>query len=356
MANTHKTNSKHGLIHCDNCGEEYSSTYRRCPFCDEDNDYEDDYEYEDESGEHPSSRPGGKRLARSVRRGGGYRKVSPVRVISLLVSLVVILAAAWVVIAKVIPLIQRGNITPVDPSVSQVAAAPSASQPSAVEDPPVSESPAADNSPAPSDETTDVSDAPAPSDTQADVSPEPDVSSSAAPAASGATEFSLSKSDVTFSSQYPDPVTLKATFTPSGSTGALTWSSSDPDVAAVDSSGKVSRGSKSGVATITATLPSGVSHSCTVRNQTGGSSGSGSSGSYAINNADFTLYTAGETYQLKVSGYTGSVTWSSSDASLVTVSADGTCTAVGVGVGKCTITGTLENGSTVTSIARIDIS
>jgi hypothetical protein len=354
MANTHKTNSKHGLIHCDNCGEEYSSTYRRCPFCDEDNDYEEDYEYEDESGEHPPSRGGGKRLAPSSRRGGGYRKASPVRVISLLVSLVVILAAAWVVIAKVVPLIRRGDITPVDPDVSQVAAAPSASQPSAKEDPPASENPSVDNTPAPSDETPDVSDAPTPSDTQTDVSPEPDVSTS--PAASGATEFSLNKSDVTFSSQYPDPVTLKATFTPSGSTSALTWSSSDPDVATVDSSGKVSRGSKSGVATITATLPSGVSHSCTVRNQTGGSSESGSSGSYAINNADFTLYTAGETYQLKVSGYTGSVTWSSSDASLVTVGADGTCTAVGTGVGKCTITGTLENGSTVTSIARIDIS
>ena len=26
------------LIHCDACGEDYSSTYRRCPFCGERND------------------------------------------------------------------------------------------------------------------------------------------------------------------------------------------------------------------------------------------------------------------------------------------------------------------------------
>ena len=25
--------SRDMLIHCDSCGEEYSSTYRRCPFC-----------------------------------------------------------------------------------------------------------------------------------------------------------------------------------------------------------------------------------------------------------------------------------------------------------------------------------
>ena len=23
------------MIHCENCGEDYASTYKRCPFCDE---------------------------------------------------------------------------------------------------------------------------------------------------------------------------------------------------------------------------------------------------------------------------------------------------------------------------------
>jgi hypothetical protein len=341
MAGKRTSGSRQSLIRCDNCGEEYSSTYRRCPFCDEYDEYESGYEDEDEYEDdaQPTPRGGGKRLTRSPRRGGGYRTTSPVRVISFVVSLVVILLAVWIVVAKVLPLVRRGDAVSIDLSASPSAQV-SADAGTQGDDRSADQDAAPSDAPASSDAGTDVSDAPV----------------SDAPAADGATQFSLSKSEFSFSDRYPDPVTLTVTFTPAGSTGTLTWSSSDPDVASVDSAGKVSRGAKSGVATITASLPGGVSHTCTVHNQVGSASQSGSSGSYTINNADFTLTRRGETYQLKVRGYTGGITWSSSNTSLVTVSADGTCTAVGTGAGHCTITAALDDGSKVTAIARISIS
>ncbi len=65
------------VVRCEKCGEDYSVTYKRCPFCDE--------------------RPGrggvvGKRVANT--RGGGYgRPVNPVQIVGLVVSLVLIIAA-----------------------------------------------------------------------------------------------------------------------------------------------------------------------------------------------------------------------------------------------------------------------
>lgn len=107
------TKRKSGLIHCDNCGEYYSASYRRCPFCDE---YDDEYEASDDYSDSPSQRSGGgKRLAQSNRRGGGYTRTSPLKVISIIISLAVILFAAWIVVTKIMPLVQRGNIDPPNP-------------------------------------------------------------------------------------------------------------------------------------------------------------------------------------------------------------------------------------------------
>lgn len=344
MATNRKPGSRPGLIHCENCGEDYSASYRRCPFCDEYDEYEDSYEPSYDRSERSSSRSsGGKRLAQSNRRGGGYTRTSPLKVISIIISLAVILFAVWIVVAKFMPMIRRSDaVPPLDPD-SSVSGNPSSD-------------PAPDNSP----------------DTSPDVSPDvsdqpeipPDVSTPTTPAPGEATGFSLNKSEFAISDRYPDPVTLKVTFTPAGTTGTITWTSSNPDVASVDESGKVSPGAKSGTATITAALSNGVTQTCKVYNQTTGSASTSNtnqntttvSGTYTVNNPDFTLYRAGETYQLKVKNYTGSVTWSSSNTSIATVSSDGTCTAVGTGKGSCTITGTLDNGATVKAIVRINIS
>ena len=348
MANKRTPGSRPGLIHCDNCGEDYSSSYRRCPFCDEYSAYEEEseYEYEDEGSRRASTRSGGKRLAPSNRRGGGYRKTSLVKSIFYLLSLAIILAAIWIVVTKVMPLIQRGDIDPPDPDTVQ--------SDSAFSDPDDSGLDNSDPDPAVSG---GVSAPP-------EGSPTPDVSND--PSDGGATGLSLSRSEFSISDDYPDPVTLTVTFSPAGTTAAVTWSSSDPDVASVDENGKVSAGSKRGSATITATLPNGASQTCKVYNQRTGASSSSSgdtSGNtspapttYTINNPDFTFYRTGETYQLKVNGYTGSVSWSSSNTGIATVSSDGTVTAAGSGRGSCTVTGTLDNGTTVEAIVRINIS
>ena len=70
------------VIRCENCGEDYSVTYRRCPFCDE--------------------RPGragvsGKRVANT--RGGGYgRPASALRITSWIISFALILCAGLIVV------------------------------------------------------------------------------------------------------------------------------------------------------------------------------------------------------------------------------------------------------------------
>ena len=106
------------LIHCPNCGEDYASTYRRCPFCNNkpardsreeddlepfplvDADREDAVDYEQPYDDTPAAPRGGKRLAsaplrtgsgrggRSGSTGGGYgRRPSPARIAVYLVSL-----------------------------------------------------------------------------------------------------------------------------------------------------------------------------------------------------------------------------------------------------------------------------
>ena len=76
------TNRRSDVVRCENCGEDYSITYKRCPFCDE--------------------RPGrggyggGKRVSNT--RGGGYgAPANPLRVAVLIISLALIIAAMFIV-------------------------------------------------------------------------------------------------------------------------------------------------------------------------------------------------------------------------------------------------------------------
>ena len=343
MAANRKPGSRPSLIHCEYCGEDYSSTYRRCPFCDEYDEYE---EMESTSSDYRSApRSRGKRVAQSRRRGGGYTRVSPFQIVAVLLSLAVIIAAIWIVVTQLGPLINRGNVDTIDPD------APGTHQtsPSPETTPPV--------------EQPDVSPEPGTEVVPPDVSSEPEQPQ--IPAGDTATGFTLHKTDFSFTAKYPDPITLKVTFIPEGTTAGITWSSSNPDIASVDANGKVTHGTKKGTATITAQMASGVKQTCKVYNQLSGStsteqpspspsqSGSAST-TYKVNNADFTFYREGESYKLKVVDYSGSVTWSSSNTSVATVGSDGLCKAVGNGT--CNVIGTLEDGSTVKAIVRVKIS
>ena len=331
MANKRGTGTRSAVIRCPNCGEDYSVTYKRCPFCDEkaeeekrrsgehlDNDM-DDEEYE--------SGRGGRRLA-----GGGHRGApwTPLRIVGTVVPLVIIVAAVWIVVTQIMPLVNRGEMN----------------QPPA-SDPPVTTTQGVDETPLPTDSAL-------PEDTGAPEStgtPEPTV-----PAGQTATGFTLNREDFTMNDNYPDPVRLTVTFQPDGSTGTITWSSSDPDVASVDDSGLVTHGTKNGSTVITATMGDGTTQTCTVRCSfanagSSSSSTSTSTGSLSLSRTDFTLQKAGEKYQLKVSGTSSSPTWHIGNTSVATISGDGTVTAVGRGT--TTVTCTVD-GKTLECIVRCD--
>lgn len=48
MASRRSKDDRPTMIHCEYCGEDYSSTYKHCPFCDEmEADYDEQGDYED---------------------------------------------------------------------------------------------------------------------------------------------------------------------------------------------------------------------------------------------------------------------------------------------------------------------
>ncbi len=172
------------VIRCENCGEDYSVTYRRCPFCDE--------------------RPGrggisGRRVANT--RGGGYgRPASTLKAATWVGSFLVILAAAFIIYRFIGAPIFGGKKPPDSGSQNSVSS----------QDPGGSGQSSADKS-----STGSISDIPA-------------------PAVEGIT---LSENDVTLEAGASNQ--LAANLLPAGVSGDVTWSSSDPSVATVDITGLV---------------------------------------------------------------------------------------------------------------------
>ena len=313
MASRRNRDDRPKMIHCEYCGEDYASTYKHCPFCDE-VPLEEDYDSDEESPRRPR---GGKRLVTNTRGGGYGRGPSPLRMVGIIISLAIIIAAVIIVISVIIPLVTKG---------------------SSVSDPPGTESVLPIDSAQPSTEPTD--------------SPDP---SETIPAGQTATDFTLSLTEFSLSNRYPDPITLTVTFIPAGSTGTITWTSSDPEVVSVDETGKVSPGAKTGNATITATMPGGVTRTCLVHNSvtTGGSTSTGSgaatSTALSLNRTDFTLSKTYPSFQVKVSGTSSTPVWSIGNSAVATVSANGTVTYVGKGTTTLTCT---VDGKTLTCTVR----
>lgn len=332
MANKRTSGTRSALIRCPNCGEDYSVTYKRCPFCDE--------KAEEErlrSGEHPEEPGegeshggrGGRRLAGShSHRGAPW---TPLRIAGTVIPLAIIAAAIWIVVTQIVPLVNRGEMN----------------------EPPVSTDVVTTQ---PVEETTSPTDSAAPEDT---VPPETsDTSAPTVPADQTATGFTLNREDFTMNDSYPDPVQLVVTFQPDGTTGTITWSSSDPDVASVDENGVVSHGTVRGTATITATMAGGVTQTCLVYNQvtsgtsssSGGSSGATSSGTLSLNHTDFTFSALDNpSVQMRVNGTSSTPTWSIGNSAVATISADGVVRPAGSGT--TTITCTVD-GQTLTCIVR----
>ena len=331
MASRRNKGDQPKMIHCPYCGEDYSSTYKHCPFCDEiEQNYDEDGDYEEEA----APARGGKRLVTNTRGGGYGGSPSPLRIVGIVISLGLIVAAVIIVLTIIMPLVSKGHTEP-GSSVPPESSAP------VVE----SETPGPEDSAAPVEPSVQPSAQPSPDNTL--------------PAGQTATGFTLDKTEFSFSDRYPDPITIRVTFVPAGSTGTITWTSSDPSIVSVDENGKVSHGSTRGNATITASMPGAADQTVLVYNQvtsgtssssSGSSGGSTSSGSLSLNKTDFTFSAKDNpSVQMKVIGTSSTPTWSIGDTSVATISADGVVKPVGSG--HTTITCTVD-GQTLTCIVR----
>lgn len=339
-----RSGTKEELIKCEYCGEMYAASYKHCPFCNEDGtgrwddpDSADDYEEDD------LPVRGGRRLAHSGRGGGNGPSVG--RIISWVLSLALIIAAAGIVISLIKPLLGKGKEP--KPGVSV---------------PPTTESTA------PSVEPT------LPVEPSAGPSVEPSTAPEPQPTAPGVqtpsvplvtpTGFKLSREDISFFA-VGETYQFKVTLTPADAHGDIVWKSSNPNVASVSWNGLVTAVSK-GTVTVTASIEGVGERSCIVRCQLSDSASSSASGTpsaaptstpsssgtgsgLSLNREDFTLSKAGETWRLIVSGTSSAVTWTSSDPAIATVGADGTVTAVSKGT--CRVSATVD-GVTLKCIVR----
>lgn len=261
------------LIHCDACGEDYSSTYRRCPFCGERNDprravrdsvpparneddQDDNYVFDgqdafddnpDDEGYYAPKPKAGKRLA--PKQGGHGVDLPPInwpRLITFLCSLIIIVAALIIVFTVIYPQL-HGKRNP-GPDSSQ-------SQPPADTEPSAGPSSAVTLPTAPVNPTPDL----------------PPVDTT--PAQPTLTGMTLYGSDGRMAEDFTlwvgDSYQLVAKFTPTDWPGTVTWTSSNPDWVSVSATGLVANVNNSGAfhnVYITASAD-GVSVQCVVRAQ-----------------------------------------------------------------------------------------
>lgn len=228
------------VVRCETCGEDYSITYKRCPFCDE--------------------RPG-----RSPRAGtgAGGRRISggsnPLQVFILILSVALIIAALYIVFTTVAPLLSRKEPSaqqPNQPSVSQPAQPDSSTGD-------ISVTPGSDSSAeAPGTDTpTDPSGTDVPDDNPVIVTK--------------VNSLSLNKTDFTLAAD--ETFTFKVKVDPSGT--KVTWSSSNESAAKVSPEGVVANVNTSShqvKVTITATAGDKTA-TCTVYCRGGSSGNAGSS-------------------------------------------------------------------------------
>ena len=233
MATKREPIRRNDVIRCEYCGEDYSVTYKRCPFCDGRPARASSSRSGGSGGERRSS-GGGKRLATN-KRGGGYGgRPDPAHIIAFALSIILIIAALYIVITVVSPLFTGGG--------------------------------GGDNS-------SDVSH----SQSQGGVNSQtdPDGSDVTPPAVTGLT-LNTSETSLNAGATYQ----LTATLTPDGTGATVTWASSDESVATVSDSGLVTNvNSGTSAATVTITATAGdVSATCQVQCSGSGTAAAGSTG------------------------------------------------------------------------------
>ena len=290
-----------GNRHCPKCGEEYSDTYRACPFCEE--------EAAIQKGK-PLHRRGGRRVEKRQRGASGGAG----GVMMLLTGVIILGVLCFVFfgdqIAGVIGIRTDADVGGGEPvQTDPVIAAPGDGQ--GEQTPPAETDPPADS----------TGDSPA-------GTPEP-----SAPAE----PLALSQNSMTIAAGET------ARLTATGGGGDIIWTSSNENVAAVEG-GSVT-GKAGGTATITATSGE-ESVSCTV---TVTGDPWVSSANLSLNKTDFTFGSGDTPVTLRVKGTESPVTWTSANPGVAAVSAEGVVT--WAGRGTTTVTAAVD-GQTLECIVR----
>ena len=295
---------------CPKCGEEYSDTYRTCPFCEE--------EAAIKKGK-PLRRRSGKRVEKRQRDSSGGAG----GIMLLLTGVIILGVVGYVFFGEQVADAMGIRSDPVqadeDPAAAPPPAKPEEDEPAQPDPAPGStDQPAA---PAEGDQTNPSGgDAPA----RPDVPPEP-----AGPLTLSQTSFSIAAGET-------------ALLTTSGGAGEVSWSSSNENIATVEG-GSVT-GKAGGTVTITATAGE-ESVACTV---TITGDPWVSDAKLSLNKADFT-FGSSETVQLKVKGTDSPAVWSSANTAVATVSESGLVK--WAGKGTTTVTATVD-GQTLECIVR----
>ena len=295
---------------CPKCGEEYSDTYRTCPFCEE--------EAAIKKG-RPLRRRSGKRVEKRQRDSSGGAG----GIMLLLTGVIILGVVGYVFFGEQVADAMGIRSDPVqadeDPAADPPPAKPEEDEPAQPDPAPGS----TDQPPAPAEgDQTNPSGEDAPA--QPDVPPEP-----AGPLTLSQTSFSIAAGET-------------ALLTTSGGAGEVSWSSSNENIATVEG-GSVT-GKAGGTVTITATAGE-ESVACTV---TITGDPWVSDAKLSLNKADFT-FGSSETVQLKVKGTDSPAVWSSANTAVATVSESGVVK--WAGKGTTTVTATVD-GQTLECIVR----
>lgn len=263
---------------CPKCGEEYSDTYKSCPFCEE--------ETAIQQGKSPRRR--GKRLEKRKRSSGAGG------VMLLLTAVIVVGVVGYVFFGDQIAALMGIRTEQEDGDQEGLSG-----QNQQVVTP-----------------ASDEEDGEPSGGVEPDIPTEPEG------------PLSLDYDAITI------PAGEKALLTASGGTGEVVWSTSNENIATVDG------GSVTGVAggTVTITAAAGEeSVSCKV---TVTGDPWVSTANLSLNKTDFTLPAGDPPVQMKVNGTDSPVTWASNNTSVVTISETGLVTRVGSGT--TTITATVD--------------
>ena len=292
---------------CDVCGEEYSTTYHSCPFCEE-----------------KEALRRGKPIHRHTsdfrnRRGGHAWGV-----LALIFALIVVGAGTLYLfgdnIAQALGMREPTNTGDMDNLNESGGASDS-------------------NADSGSQTGTDTGEMPSVDDTQQGDDGETTVTPPSTPVTLNSSDFSLKSS-----------TGLQYTLQASGGSGTYTWSSADTSVATVSVGGTVTGvGNGNTEVTVTDGFTSAtcIVRICGITAET--ATPSGTTTTLSLNRTDMTM-PAGTTFQLKVSGTSSTVTWSIADTSIATIDADGTVHFVKKGTTTATAA---VDGQTLQCIVRV---